>query len=255
MAWYEEFFDEDYIRFHLGGAAWLGERTTGECDFVVQALGLKEGDRVLDLCCGQGRHSVELARRGFDVTGADLSEYLLGLARKAAEEAQVGVRFERCDMRELPWNAEFDAAINIFTSFGYLESDEEDEKALRAVHRALRPGGGVLLDLPTLSHFQKIHPGRKRDWSEHEGRLVVDEFTWDMHRSRLRLERAIVEPDGARRRKRFDLRIYTHPEIAAMLGRSGFEWERTFGGLDVSDLGPDSRRMLMLARRPDDVLA
>jgi cyclopropane fatty-acyl-phospholipid synthase-like methyltransferase len=71
MSWYEEFFDEDYMRFHLRGGAGQAAKAPAECDFIVKALDLKPGDRILDLCCGQGRHSVELARRGFQVTGAE----------------------------------------------------------------------------------------------------------------------------------------------------------------------------------------
>jgi len=251
MAWYEEFFDEDYIRFHLCGGDWLAERTVPECDFIVEALGLNKGDRVLDVCCGQGRHAVELARRGFDVVGADLSEYLLDLARKAAQEASVSVRFERCDMRELPWAEEFDAAINMYTSFGYFESDDDNEKTLHAIHRALRPGGRVLSDLPNLWHFLKVIPSGQRRWSEREGCVVLEEHTWDVPRGRLRMERTIIEPDGSRRRKAFDLRQYSHPEMVAMLTRVGFQWERTFGGVDMSDFGADSARMLLVARKPE----
>jgi SAM-dependent methyltransferase/ribosomal protein S18 acetylase RimI-like enzyme len=248
--WYEEFFDEDYIRYHLRGGERESARATAECDFVVQALDLKPGDRVLDLCCGQGRHAVELARRGFDISGADLSEYLLGLAQQAAADANVTVRFERCDMRELPWADEFDAVINMFTAFGYLESDEEDEKVLHAVRTALRPGGQLVMDLPSREAFMKMIPHGHRDWFESEGRLVLDEHTWDAERGWLRLARTIVEPDGSRRHKGFDLRVYTHPEIIAMLRRAGLEWQRTYADVQMSDFGPDSRRMLLIARKP-----
>jgi SAM-dependent methyltransferase len=250
MPWYEDFFDEDYLRFHLRGGGWVAERTQPECDFIVKALELSKGARVLDLCCGQGRHAVELARRGFNVTGADLSEHLLGIARRAADEAEVSVRFLRCDMRALPWESEFDAVINMFTAFGYFESDEENEKVLRAVHKALRPGGRLLLDLPNRDVFVQMIPDGRRDWYEHEGRLVLEEHTWDMERGRLRLDRMIVEPDGKRRRKSFDLREYTQSEIVEMLGRAGLQWARTYADLEMREFGPESRRMLVVARRP-----
>ena len=249
MPWYEDFFDEDYMRFHLRGGAMHAERAPAECDFVVKALELKSDDRILDLCCGQGRHAVELARRGFEVTGADLSEYLLSRAKKAAEEAGVHVDFHRCDMRELPWEGEFDAVINMWTAFGYLESDEEDERVLRAVHRALRPGGRLLLDLPNREAFLKMIRQGQRNWFEHEGCLVLEEHTWDFERGRLRMDRIIMEPDWGRRHKWHDLRVYNHPEIAEMLTRAGLEWQRSFADLDLSDFTPESRRMLVVARR------
>ncbi|NIM06646.1 MAG: methyltransferase domain-containing protein [Armatimonadetes bacterium] len=250
MAWYEEFFDEDYMRFYLRGGAVHAEKAPAECDFIVKALELSEGAKVLDLCCGQGRHAVELAKRGFEITGADLSEYLLGLVRKAAEEAGVSVCFKHCDMRELPWETEFDAVINMFTSFGYFESDEENEKVLRAVHKVLRPGGRLLLDLPNRDVFVNMIPDGRRTWSEHEGCLVLDEHTWNHDEGRLYLNRTIIDPDGSRRQKYHDLRVYSHSEIADMLSRVGFEAERTFADLDMSDFTSESKRMLVVARKP-----
>jgi ubiquinone/menaquinone biosynthesis C-methylase UbiE len=250
MPWYEDFFDEDYMRFHLRGGATHAKRAPAECDFVARALELKPGDRILDLCCGQGRHAVELAKRGFQVTGADLSEHLLSLAKKAAQEAGVDVRFHRCDMRELPWDAEFDAVINMWTSFGYLESDEEDEKVLRAVHRALRPGGRFHTELPNREVFLRVIPDGQRTWYEHEGHFVLDEHTWDAERKRLRLNRLIIEPGGARRHTGHDLREYTHPEIVEMLTRAGFEWQRTFADLEMSAFQPESKGMFIIAGKP-----
>ena len=252
MPWYEEFFDEDYMRFHLCGGAREAERAPAECDFIVKALKLRSGDRILDLCCGQGRHAIELAKRGFKVTGADLSEYLLGLAQRAAAEAGVEVRFQRCDMRELPWEGEFEAVINMWTAFGYLESEEEDQKVLRALHRALRAGGRVLLDLPNREVFLRLIPDRQQSWFEHEGCLVLEERSWDPERKRLRQARIIAEPNGARRHKDFDLRQYTHSEMVALLERCGLTWQRTFGGFDLSEFTAESKRMLVVARKPEE---
>jgi SAM-dependent methyltransferase/ribosomal protein S18 acetylase RimI-like enzyme len=252
--WYEDFFDEDYMRFHLRGGAREAARTPTDCDFIVAALELKRGDCILDLCCGQGRHSVELAKRGFQVTGADLSEYLLGLARQAADEAGVSVRFHRCDMRDLPWENEFDAVINMFTAFGYFEAEEENEKVLHAARRALRPAGRFLIDLPNRDAFQKmIHDGQ-RDWYEQEGCLVLEEHTWELQkgRLRLRLRRIIADPNGTRREKGFDLRVYTHSEILEMLASAGLTWQRTFADSSLSDFTPESWRMLVAAAKAEE---
>jgi SAM-dependent methyltransferase len=247
--WYEEFFDRDYVAYHLEGDLWRPERTQAECDFIVQALALGPAARVLDLCCGQGRHAIELAKRGLEVTGADLSEHLLDIARKAAEEAGVTVTMVRCDMRELPWESEFDAVVNMFTAFGYFDPDEENERVLRAVRRALRPGGRLLLDLPNREVFLQLIPNGQRGWREIEGHLVLDERTWDEEGLRLRLHRIIVAPDGSRRCTGHDLREYTHGEILDMIARAGLEWERTYGDIAMADFGPESRRMLVVGRK------
>jgi SAM-dependent methyltransferase len=250
MAWYEEFFGEDYMRFHLRGGEWLDERTVPQCDFVVSALELQPGARVLDLCCGQGRHAVELAKRGFRVTGFDLSEYLLGLARDCADEAEVACEFVRGDMREIPWDSEFDAVVNLYTAFGYLESDEEDERVLHAVRRALRPGGLFLSDQPSRERTSSWLGNGRKDWWEGDGHIVLDEEEWDVRTSRITMTRTIIAPNGARRQTGFVLRLYSHSEWLAMFRRVGLEWVRSYGNYDGSDYAHDSRGLIIIARRP-----
>jgi len=253
MAWYEEFFGEDYVRFHLRGGEWLEERTGPQCDFVVSALELQPGARVLDLCCGQGRHSVELAQRGYNVTGFDLSEYLLGLARTKAEKLGVEVEFVRGDMRELPWQSEFDAVVNLWTAFGYLESDEEDERVLRSVGAALRPGGQFLVDHHNRERTTPWLGGGRKDWWEGDGHIVLEEDEWDVLRSRITMTRTIIAPDGGRRQTGFVLRIYSHSEWLGMLARSGLEWVRAYGDFDGSEYDETSPRMIVVARKPEAV--
>jgi len=248
MAWYEEFFGEDYVRFHLRGLDELYERAAAECDFVVSTLGLQSGARVLDLCCGQGRHSVELAWRGFRVTGLDLSEYLLGLAKERAEQAGVEVDLMRGDMREIPWKGEFDAVLNLWTAFGYLESDEEDEKVLHGVTRCLRPDGRALFDLWNRDRMARIF--QHKDWHEHEGHIVLEDREWDWLTGRMNMRRIIVGPDGRQRQTGFALRTYTHPEIVGMLRRAGLEWQRSYGDFDGSEYAEASPRMIVVARKP-----
>ena len=99
---------------------------------------------MLDLACGWGRIAVPLAQRGYRVTGIDLSETFVTMARESARAAGLDIDFRQGDMREIPFVGEFDAVIMMWTAFGVLESDEEDEKVLHAVARALRPGRPVL---------------------------------------------------------------------------------------------------------------
>ncbi len=199
MPWYQDFFGEDYIRFHLCGEQWLEARTAPQCDFVVNELGLQPGARVLDLCCGQGRHSIELARRGFQVTGLDLSEYLLDLARQRARAVGVKVEFVRHDMRDLPWEGEFDAIMNLFTSFGYLESDEEDQRVLNVASLALRPGGRLLIDHKNREATSTMMGMSPRNWCEHDGHVILEQHEWDVLRARITMARTIIAPDGCRR--------------------------------------------------------
>ena len=160
MAWYEDFFDDWYLKYWVQPIT--AERTCAEVDAAVRFLRLKAGDHVLDLCCGQGRHSVEFAKRGFRVTGYDLSATLAGGCRgKRPPAARVDVKFVRGDMREVPWEERFDAAVNFYTAFGYFEHDDENQAVLDRTAAALKPGGRFLLDYPCLE-------GRMSNWKTQE---------------------------------------------------------------------------------------
>ena len=117
------------------------DTSRSQVDFVIDKLALEPGAKVLDLCCGQGRHLIDLARRGYDVVGLDLSEYMLEECKAAAAVEGINPVLVHADMREIGFATEFDAVINMFASFGYLETDDEDQKVLNAASLALKGGG------------------------------------------------------------------------------------------------------------------
>src|SRR5262249_43283414 len=153
------YYDVWFRRGASGEAA--AERTAVEVEFLVQALALPPGAALLDLACGHGRHTIELARRGYQVTGLDLSTSHLALARQAAAAQGVVVSWVEADMRELP-PGPFDAVINLFSAFGYLESDAADQQVLAAVGRVLRPGGRFILDTRNREHV--VRTFQRRVW-------------------------------------------------------------------------------------------
>ena len=243
--WFEGFFDDEYLQF--AADRFPAEATAAEVDFLVEALGLREGARVLDLACGHGRHSVELARRGCAVTGVDLSAPSLELAAARAAEAGVEIRFERADMRRIAYEAEFDAVVNMFTAFGYFE-EGDNRLVLDRVAAALRPGGAFLLEIVNpVAVFGRFEA---RGWHElSDGTIMLEERVYDAPGAGSR--RAGRSPAGAdRRERRFSHRAYTAPELAAMTAAAGLTVERLWGGLDGAELEMGSRRIVMLARRP-----
>jgi len=137
--WYEQLFEnfaEGYQNEHFT------QGTLGECDFIESEINFDKGMRILDIGCGIGRHSIELARRGYNVTGIDLSECMLNKARQKASEAGVSVRFLHGDARKLNFSNEFDLAIMLCEGgFCLMETDEMNYAILQSGVNALRPGG------------------------------------------------------------------------------------------------------------------
>ena len=245
--WYVDFFRGGFY-YNKWAPAERFQRAESEIGFLVEAMSLPEGAAVLDLCCGEGRHTVALARRGYRMTGLDLSAYHLRLARQAAKEAGVSVRWHRADMRDIPWQGEFDAAINLFTSFGYLESDEEDFRVLARVAGALKPGGRFLLD--TINREMLVRHWEEHGWQEgQDGTLSLADRRFDLMAGRQRNRILSVGRDGARQEREINLRLYTLKELADMLSLAGLTVCRTWGGFDGGEYGLSSRRMIVLAEK------
>ncbi len=246
MQWYERMFEELGEDFDLVFAQQM-QRTSAQADFAARALRLAPGARVLDVACGVGRHAIELARRGYLVTGLDLSPTLLGIASGRAERSGTAVEWVEADMRAIPFTDSFDAALNLFSSWGYFERDEEDLRVLRSVAGALKPGGRFLLEVSHQawvgSHFEP------RGWHEAGGVLVLEQRTINLVSGRLLVEMTVVYPDGRRRTWDYDLRLYTAPEVTRMLGDAGLVVAEIYGGYDGAPLTPDSQRLIVVAER------
>jgi SAM-dependent methyltransferase len=252
--WYDGFFAGDYFDHWIDGGI-DPSRTARETDFIMDVLGLAPDVRVLDLCCGQGRHAVALAKRGCRVVGVDRSESLLDRARRAAAEEGAEVEYVRSDMREIDFDGEFDAVINMFTAFGYFDSDAQDLLVLRAVARALKPGGKFLIDLLNRDYLMGIYKPRR--WTEGKtGWLTFEEREWDPITGRNVSHTTIIGPNGERRNHDIALRMYTYTELAAMMSQAGlpptathgsFE---TYGSFDRGDFTRESSRMIVVAEKP-----
>ena len=249
--WYADprLHGEDYFRFFPPPGP---EETARQVEGLVRLLDLLAGARVLDLACGWGRVALPLAQRGYRVTGLDLSEAFLARARRDAQEAGLDIDFRRADMRQIPFVAEFDAVIMMCSSFGVLESDEEDEKVLHAVARALRPGGRFLLDQGSREWVIRHYQGR--DWAEREGGvLVLQERELNLLESRNYVRMTIIEPDGSRRVHHHVFRFYTLTELVGMLDRAGLAFRAAWGGFDGSPYTLESRHMIVLAEKGERV--
>ena len=241
--WYVDFFDGDYLRIFLPV---LPEgRTEAEVEAVVERLDLAPGARLLDLCCGQGRHAVPLAQLGYQVTGLDLSRPLLDQAAAHGQH----VDLVQADMRRLPFaDASFDAVLNLFNAFGYLEDDAQDELVLAEVARVLAPDGRFLQELANREAL--IRGWRDSEVVRTDGGLVVlQERTLDLRDSRDRTSYTLLHPDGRRTSLEHAIRLYTLTELAAMLDRAGLELLEVSGDLDGGPLELDSAFLVTVSGR------
>ncbi len=143
MEWWRKFFNDDYLKLYKHDEG----QTSKEADSVIRMLQIEKGKKILDLACGFGRHSVVLAQKGLVVTGYDLSESFLKRAKDVADTMKVNIDLIQGDMRQIPFESEYDAVINMFTAFGFFEHEEEDLQVLKGVHKALKPGGQFLMDV------------------------------------------------------------------------------------------------------------
>ena len=149
--WWKGIFNRLYLKTD-GDVVDDQQITRSEIDRIVQILHLQPDEKILDLCCGQGRHTLELVRRGYNAEGLDRSHYLIQRARSAAKKEGGQVRFREGDARRLPYRADtYDVVLVLGNSFGYFDSVEEDLRILMELRRVLRPWGRLLLDVATAS--------------------------------------------------------------------------------------------------------
>lgn len=247
MAWYKEMFaNEDPARFDRYVESDTSRR---QVDFIIDKCALEPGAKVLDLCCGQGRHLVDLARRGYDVVGQDLSEYMLESCKTAAATEGVNPVLVHADMRQIGYTSEFDAIINMFTSFGYLETEDEDQKVLKAASLALKGGGSLLLDMLNRDWFMSVFT--QTSWHETDrGDLVLSERKFDSRSGHINGREITIHEDGSRTDNSHSLRLYTYNEIEKMLQQAGLTIKSSYGDFDSSPLDHKSRRMILVANKP-----
>jgi SAM-dependent methyltransferase len=224
------------------------ENAPQEVEAMVSLLGLSTGGKVLDLCCGVGRHSLEFARRGFQVTGVDRTATYLEDARTRAADEGLVVEFLQEDMRTFVRPQAFDAAINYFTSFGYFESEAEERQVLSNVCRSLKSGGALLMEMMGKEILARIF--RERDWREEDGMMILEDRKLAPDWSSLD-NRWIIIKDGVRREVTLTVRQYSAAELSRLLVDSGLLGVDVYGDLTGAPYDQAATRLVVVAHKGD----
>jgi len=170
--WYKHGWSLD-----IKNSSWT-EDTENQVDFVVKALELKGGERILDLACGYGRHALSLARRGYSVVGVDITPAYIEDAKQNAARENLPAAFILSDIRDVAFENEFDAVLNMADgAIGYLENDGENLKIFDVIAKALKPGGAHFMDVCRAEHARLFFP--KKHWECGEKALALAQFDWD----------------------------------------------------------------------------
>jgi D-alanine-D-alanine ligase len=255
--WWRTLFNAVYLKTD-GDVVENDQNTEQEVDVFLQATGLKPEQRVLDLCCGQGRHSIELARRGYtEVVGLDRSRYLIRLAKKRAERLGVPVSFKEGDARRFRMpERSFDAVALFGNSFGYFERAEDDLAVLKAVRRVLKSDGYLFMDLADGDWMRKNSEARSWEWVD-QNHFVCRERALAADQHRLISREVVTHAErGVIADQFYAERLYSRDEIAELVERAGFtgvdllDAPTTHSGRQ-QDLGMMAHRLLLVARVPD----
>ncbi len=218
-----------------------------EIDRVLTLLsGIYPGSAILDLCCGPGRHSLELKRRGFRVTGVDRTELFLEEARRRAHEEGLAVEFVQDDMRRFTRPAAFHAALSMYTSFGYFPEEADNRKVLENIYQSLKPGGVLLMEMMGKEILARIF--LQNDWQSLEDgyfledRKVLNDWSWMENRW-------IILRNGEKHEYLVSHWIYSARELTTMLKESGFSQVEIYGDLEGAPYNQTAKRLIALARK------
>lgn len=231
--------------------AWT-ERTGSEIDRALTMLRPEGGERILDLACGTGRHSLELVRRGFSVVGVEIGQELVEIANKDAAEQVLEAEFVQGDLRELDYEDEFDIVLNLNDgAVGYFETDEENHRTFEVISRALKPGGQNLIQVPNVLYARAHLP--QRSWIPSSTMVELVEHRWN--KKDRYMEGAMIPVkfgevlENLDKRIEFRQRLYTVDELREIYDSVGMTLERVFHGNGRPKEPTDSQFEIFAAAR------
>jgi 2-polyprenyl-3-methyl-5-hydroxy-6-metoxy-1,4-benzoquinol methylase len=247
--WYKENFT-----LAIKDATWV-ENTRNEVDFIIDIMELSGSERVLDLACGFGRHSIELSKRGFSVVGVDIMPDLIKEAERLASVEKLSAEFICADLRDVSFNNEFDVVLNMGEgAIGYLENDDENLKIFDLIASSLKSGGKHFMEILNAEHAEMFYP--KKSWYLGEKVLAIEEYLWDKEERRMlisgwgfRFGEIARKPGADDITPRSTIRAYSIGEVEEILTSRQMTIRKAFGnsfGQFSKDRPVSNREMQLL---------
>lgn len=242
--WWKKTFGKAYLEAF--DAIYSKERTESEVNFILDNIKLEKEMKIIDIACGAGRHSLELAKKGFNVTGVDYSEELLHKAKKRADEKNLKINFILGDIRNFRTHEPYDLAIMMGNSFGYFD-DRDNEKVLENINLSLKNEGYFVLDLPNTNGMLRNIKGSNKNVVP-AGYVLTKNLFYDKSKKILSLRWEFFLHGN---KSIFDgeLRLYDRAEIKNLLKKHGFVITKEFGSFEGTGYSIDTPRLILIAKK------
>jgi cyclopropane fatty-acyl-phospholipid synthase-like methyltransferase len=241
--WFEEWFDtEEYLNVYRHRNE---EDAKNLFNLINKNILLEKGSKVLDLACGAGRHSILFAKNGFDVTAVDISDNLLNVARKTANELSLNISFIKSDLRELHLTEKFHLILNLFTSFGYFETDDENEEIIKFASEHLLNNAYFVIDFFNIVYlknniipvtYDKIEDGIIKQERVFEGNRIIKKIT-------------ITKKNDVKYYYE-SVRTYSKDELITLIIKNGLRIQNIIGnylGVEFEEI--NSPRVIIIAKK------
>ena len=241
--WFEDWFNtKEYLEVYR-------HRNESEAkelvSIILNSIQIPENGSVLDLACGAGRHSIYFAQKGYDVTAVDLSQNLLLVAKEAALDNKVNIEFIQSDIRYFSSGKKFDLIVNLFTSFGYFETDSENFMLFEIVKKYLNNSGYFVLDYLNKTYVQNNLVKESTDMLG-KGEIIQKRF---IEGNRV-VKDIFINQNGSSKHYRESVRLYDDQELKAAISDAGLRIEKVFGEFNGKGFEKDnSKRIIIIASK------